>query len=114
MFKDVLTKNASGLGPAIISGPIRGRFFRLRDVFFRLRQPGNVILRYAGVPNREMDCQWEPRGDYLEPDSGAFFSGYGPVFLQVNRKKDGAGLAGQLSFHGIGDVFFQVKRLFSG
>ena len=67
-------KDARGLAQTIISGPIRGRFFSgYGTFFFRLRQPGNVILRYAGVLNREMDCQWEPRGDYLEPDSGAFF-----------------------------------------
>ena len=42
---------------------------------------------------------------------GGVLSGYGPVF-QVNRKKDGAGLAGQLSFHGIGDVFFRSRVFF--
>ena len=44
-------KHRGGLGPAIISGPIRGRFFRIRLRFFRIRQPANVILGYAGVPS---------------------------------------------------------------
>ena len=45
-FQDILNKNASVLGLAIISGPIRVRFFSgYAGVFFRIRQPANVILR---------------------------------------------------------------------
>ena len=50
-FQDVLNKNGGGLGPAIISGPIRMPFFQDTLAFFRIRQPANVILRYAGVPS---------------------------------------------------------------
>ena len=71
-----------------------------------------MISHYGGVARPERDRQWEPRLEYLRLDSGAFFSGYGSVFFQVNLNRSGAALTGQLSSHGSGVVFFQVKRFF--
>ena len=100
LFFQVNRKNVPAGRPGQLS-PDRsgGVFFRLRSVFFRLTGTRTPAGR-------------------LQPLSPARFGGVFPVtalFFQVNRRKSGAALAGQLSFHGFGDIF-QVKRIsrFSG
>ena len=120
-FQDVLRKIAAGLGPTIISGPIRWRFFSgYGCVFFRIRQPANVILGYAGALS---PGNWgsglprgAPQGLSQARFGGVFFSGYGSGFFQDVLNKN-AGRLGPAIISGPirGRFFFRIRlRFFSG
>ena len=82
-FQDVLNKNASGLGPAIISGPIRGRFFRLRDVFSGYGRPLTCFHVTREPRGLAGSASGSPAGIISGPIRERCFSGYGSVFSRL-------------------------------
>ena len=93
-------KDASSPARVIISGPIWGRIFPGHGTVF-IRLTGKKMP--AGRPRPLSRARF-----------GGVFSRLRLRTFQANREKDGTALAGQLSFHGIGVVFFQVERIVPG